>query len=289
MQARARHKVAPAKNYSNHHFGARTTARRLENWATKFIVRVCVVSRQVANETLERSHGRGTPPTDSRIFVRAYPYRRRSSVTLVVILLVAAFLLAAKVAVFALVDHEAGEALLLSLARNQRWIAPRVIVVGDSLAACCPFGKLSRRPLGVLTLAKGGATLKEIGEQILQARGIAARYLVIDGGLNDILFHDAPPEQIEHDFRALLRRLDDGARAIFTLMPHVADPAYSERVEAANRRMAALCAERGVAVVDLNPELSAGGVRRPEMTDDGLHFSPRANEAWIAAVKRAMT
>jgi len=210
-------------------------------------------------------------------------------VTLFVILLVAASLLTAKVAVFALVDRDARDAMLLSLARNQRWTAPRVIVVGDSLAACCPFAKLSWRPLGVLTLAKGGATLKEIGGQILRARGIAARHVIIDGGLNDILFHDAPPEQIEHDFRALLRRLDDGATAIFTLMPHVADPAYSEQIEAANRRMAALCAEHGVAVLDLNPELSTDGVRRPEMTDDGLHFSARANEAWIAAVRRMMS
>ena len=208
--------------------------------------------------------------------------------TLVVILLAAAFLLAAKVAVFALVDRGARDAMLLSLARNQRWFAPRIIVVGDSLAACCPFGKLSWRPLGVLSLAKGGATLEEIGGQITRARGIAARYVIIDGGVNDILFHDAPREQIERDFRALLRRLDDGARAIFTLMPHVADPAYSERIEAANRRMAALCAEHGVAVLDLNPEVAAGGVRRPEMTDDGLHFSARANEAWIAAVRRMM-
>ncbi len=208
--------------------------------------------------------------------------------TLVVILLAAAFLLAAKVAVFALVDRGARDAMLLSLARNQRWFAPRIIVVGDSLAACCPFGKLSWRPLGVLSLAKGGATLEEIGGQITRARGIAARYVIIDGGLNDILFHDAPREQIERDFRALLRRLDDGARAIFTLMPHVADPARSERIEAVNRRMAALCAEHGVAVLDLNPEVSAGGVRRPEMTDDGLHFSARANEAWIAAVRRMM-
>ena len=208
--------------------------------------------------------------------------------TLVVVLLVAAFLLAAKLAVFAFIDRGARDAMLLSLARNQRWIAPRVIVVGDSLAACCPFGKLSRRPLGVLSLAKGGARLKEIGGQISRARGIAARNMIIDGGLNDILFYDAPPEQIEHDFRALLRRLDNGARAIFTLMPHVADPAYSERIDAANRRMAALCADHGVAVLDLNPEVSTGGVRRPEMTDDGLHFSTRANKAWIAAVRRMM-
>ncbi len=57
--------------------------------------------------------------------------------------------------------------------------------------------------------------------------------------------------------------------------------AYSVRIETVNRRMAALCAEHGVAVLDLKPELSTGGVCRPEMTDDGLHFSARANEAWI--------
>jgi len=198
----------------------------------------------------------------------------------------AAFLLAASVAVFALANRGPRNALLLALAQNRRWIAPRIIVVGDSLAACCPFAELSRRPLGVLTLARGGATLKEIAGQIQQARPIAARYVIIDGGLNDILFHDAPPEQIDNDFRALLRCLDEGATAIFTLMPYVADPSRSERIEAANRRMSALCAEHGVAVLDLNPELSTGGVRRPEMTDDGLHFSPRANAVWIAAVRR---
>lgn len=207
--------------------------------------------------------------------------------TLVVFLLAAAFVLMATAAVFAFVNPGARDAILLSLARS-RWIAPPVIVVGDSLAACCPFGKLSRRPLGVLTLAKGGATLKEIAGQITRAQGIAARYVIIDGGLNDILFHDAPPEQVEYDFRALLRLLDDGAPVIFTLMPHVADRAHSERIEAVNRAMAALCAEHGVGVLDLNPELSTGGVRRPEMTDDGLHFSARANEAWIAAVRRMM-
>jgi hypothetical protein len=207
-------------------------------------------------------------------------------VTLVVVLLLAAFLLAAKRAVLALVDRGARDEILLCLARNQCRIAPRVFVFGDSLAACCPFGKLSRRPFGVLTLAKGGATLKEIGEQIPKAKGIAARFIIIDGGLNDILFHDASLEQVEHDFRAMLRRLDCGGTVIFTLMPYVADPTCSERIEAANRRMAALCADHGVAVLDLNPEISSGGVRRPEMTNDGLHFSARANEAWINAVRR---
>lgn len=200
----------------------------------------------------------------------------------------AALLLAAIVGVFALANRGPRQALSLALAQNQRWIAPRVIVVGDSLAACCPFEKLSRRPLGVLMLAKGGATLKEIAGQIFQAREIAARCVIIDGGLNDILFDDAPLERIEHDFRGLLRRLGDGAAAIFTLMPYVADPAYAARIEAANCRMAALCEEHGVAVIDLNPELSLGGVRRPEMTDDGLHFSARANAVWIAAVRRSI-
>jgi lysophospholipase L1-like esterase len=200
----------------------------------------------------------------------------------------AAFLLVATAAYFGRADKQTRDALRLSAARNQRWLAPRIIVVGDSLAAGCPFGALSRRPLGVLNLAKGGATLKDIAGQLDRARGIAARYVIIDGGLNDILFFDATLEQIEEDFRGLLRRLGGGATAIYTLMPYVTDASYAAQIDAANRKVAALCAEHGVATLDLNPELSVDGARRPEMTDDGLHFSTRANDAWLAASRRMM-
>ncbi len=53
--------------------------------------------------------------------------------------------------------------------------------------------------------------------------------------------------------------------------------------------MAELCRERGIEVLDLNPHVSLNGVRRAEMSDDGVHFTPRANAVWIAALREKLS
>lgn len=192
------------------------------------------------------------------------------------------------VSMFAFSSGEVRRAMFLALIeRLGAEFSMDFVVVGDSLAAQCPWArKLSRRPFSVLNLAKGGATLKEIGGQILRAGSIRKRYLLIDGGLNDLLFEEAPVEQIEYDFRALLRRLDPNARVVMTLMPYVSDPAFTARIDEANKVVRRLAEERGCVIVDLNSELSSNGVRKPEMTNDGLHFSALADSIWIEAVRR---
>lgn len=198
----------------------------------------------------------------------------------------APLLLAAGLSVFVLTTQDLRQALRLALAQKYRWFTPQIIVAGDSLAAGCAFRPLSANPFDVLTVAKGGATLQEIAVQLSQVRGFAAQWIVFDGGLNDLLSDDSSPAQIEHDFRLLLRRMGVVKKATFTLMPHVADPGWTARIDDANQLIAAICEQNGIGVLDLNPELSAGGVRRPEMTDDGLHFTSRANAVWIAALKQ---
>jgi hypothetical protein len=42
-------------------------------------------------------------------------------------------------------------------------------------------------------------------------------------------------------------------------------------------------------VLDLNPHVSLNGVRRAEMSDDGVHFTPRANAVWIAALREKLS
>ena len=160
-----------------------------------------------------------------------------------------------------------------------------IAVVGDSLAAGCPFSELSRHPLDVMNLAKGGARLAHIAGQLERAQRSGARRFIIDGGLNDLLGGAAPIRYIERDFRGLLQVLDPGTPAIFTLMPYIAESAVTPRINAANAMMAELCRERGVEVLDLNPHLSLNGARRAEMSEDGLHFTPRANAVWIAALR----
>lgn len=197
----------------------------------------------------------------------------------------------AAILLFALTSGSLRRAMLFSLfERSRGWISPRYVVVGDSLSAQCPWSRgLSVSPFGVLNLAVGGATLGEIGGQVMRSRSIRKRFLLINGGLNDLLAHGASREQIEHDFKTLLRRVDAGPVVVVTLMPYVADPAMTARIDEANGSLRRLAEERGCLVVDLNPEVSSDGVRRTEMTQDGLHFTPLADSLWIDAVRRTIS
>jgi lysophospholipase L1-like esterase len=163
-----------------------------------------------------------------------------------------------------------------------------IAVVGDSLAAGCPFRTLSWRPFEVINFAKGGARLVDIAAQLEHAQGYRPRSFIIDGGLNDLFGAAAPIRDIERDFRILLQVLDPGASAIFTLMPYIAQREVAPLIDAANAMMAELCRERGVEVLDINPHVSLNGVRRPDMSDDGVHFTPRANAVWIAALREKL-
>lgn len=209
--------------------------------------------------------------------------------TLAQIFLLAAISVLLGGALIVVSDALARRAFRIALHRRvARLRAPRYAIVGDSLAAQCDWRLLSPWPFDVLRLAVGGATLKDIGAQIVEARMMGARCFVIDGGLNDLLFDEAPLAQIEHDFRALLRRLPENARGVLMLAPHVADPAQAPRIDAANRLMRTLAEARGLTVVDVAPFLSKDGARRPEMTEDGLHFSPLAAKIWVEAARERL-
>lgn len=192
--------------------------------------------------------------------------------------------------VFVLTNGDMRRVLRLALGQKIALVyPPQFVIVGDSLGDRCPWSELAGRPFAAYNLAAGGATIKEIAGQIPRTYLIRAEYLLVDGGLNDILFDDAPLDQFEYDFKALMRRVDNGKTPVVTLMPYVADPKMTERIDAGNAVIRRLCAaRRGCVAVDLNPLVSAGGVRRPEMTDDGIHFSDRANAVWIEAVRRAI-
>jgi lysophospholipase L1-like esterase len=162
----------------------------------------------------------------------------------------------------------------------------RLVVVGDSLAACCPWNRLDWTPFGAFNLARGGARLEDIARQLDAAP--QPRFVLADGGLNDLLGDGRSPEEIHRHFVALLDGLAKHPRAMFTLMPHVSDPTRTRAIDAANALISESCRKAKIAVLDLNPWLSQNGVRRSEMTDDGLHFTSRANDVWIAAVRRAL-
>ena len=61
-----------------------------------------------------------------------------------------------------------------------------------------------------------------------------------------------------------------------------AHPPFRKR-RAANETIAELSFKHGISVLDINPLLSVGGIRRPEMTTDGIHLSALACRNWIEA------
>ena len=160
------------------------------------------------------------------------------------------------------------------------------VVVGDSLAAECPWKwTFGLSPVAVANLAVGGSDLRQITHQLDQAHHFRPQVVLISGGGNDLLNYEAPLHAIRYDFALLLRHLGKEQKAVVTLIPYISDRNFADRITAANEVIAELSLQRGIQVIDVNPALSVDGVRRPEMTTDGIHFSALACRAWITAVK----
>lgn len=177
-------------------------------------------------------------------------------------------------------------AYVTTLMRHLAPIWPyRYIFIGDSLTLDCAWHWVTPRPLSTAVLAQGGAGILGIAPQLTLARALGAKKLFIAAGINDILLHNDSTERIATNFEYLLRGVSAGQDAVVTLVPYVSNPAFAPRIAAANSVIAKLAGQRGFQVIDLNPQISVGGVRKPEMTRDGVHFTRRACAIWAAAVK----
>jgi lysophospholipase L1-like esterase len=160
------------------------------------------------------------------------------------------------------------------------------VVVGDSLAALCPWKwSFGLSPVAVANLAVSGSDIRGIIHQIDLADQFRPQVILISGGLNDLISYEAPLDAIRHDFALLLRHLRNEQKSVVTLMPYISKANFADRITAANEVIAELSLQRGIPVVDVNSSLSVDGVRRPEMTTDGIHLSALACRTWIAVVK----
>jgi lysophospholipase L1-like esterase len=176
---------------------------------------------------------------------------------------------------------------VLTLYRKLAWLWPQeYALVGDSLALDCPWPRAFGKPGSTIVLAQGGKGIREAAQQIVLSRSLRAKYVFIAVGINDILLVHAPADQVARDFNYLLDTLDATQAALVSLIPYVSDAGLAPAIDAANAVIAGLAGQRGIPVVDLNAVLaSKDGVRNSEMTYDGVHFSLRACELWIDAVK----
>lgn len=167
--------------------------------------------------------------------------------------------------------------------------APDYVLIGDSLTRDCDLrGRLTWNPLASVNLASGGAVMRQIAEQASEARELRGRTILIAGGINDHVIDNAGTDKIAFDFGILLQRLAPGQRGVVTLIPHVSDRAMSIRIDASNVVIRRMAESRGFSIIDLSTVLSDGGVRRPDMTTDGTHFSERACQVWADLLRKQL-
>ena len=172
-----------------------------------------------------------------------------------------------------------------TMLRKLAWLWPQdYAFIGDSLTLDCTWRRVTGRPLSTVVLAQAGQAIREIAPQVGLARALGAKHLFIAAGINDILLSRESTDQIARSFDFLLRGVDGGQTAVVTLIPFVSDPALAPSIMAANAAIAAAAKQRGFSVVDLNSALAPGGIRKPETTYDGIHFTPQACSIWNEAI-----
>lgn len=197
------------------------------------------------------------------------------------------FFVTSLMAILSLMSGTIRSSIVIVAQRQIARVLPfKYAIVGDSLAAECSWKwSFGFSPLSVINLAAGGSDIRGIARQVDSAHDFRPGYVLVSGGINDLILNKAPLSAIQYDFMFLLRRLRPGQKSVVTLIPYISDRGFASRIAGANAAIAELSSQRGISVVDINSSLSVDGARRPEMTTDGIHFSTLACSVWIKAVK----
>lgn len=151
--------------------------------------------------------------------------------------------------------------------------------VGSSLTANCNW-MWDLGTLSVVNLGVWGSDIRDISHQVVQALILRPSFLAIEGGINDVLLNDISAARVAEDYDYMLRQIPAGQRTAVTLIPFVSNRSNNAKIEAANSGIKAVAETRGVRIIDLNPRLAIDGVRKPEMTTDGVHFTRQACRIW---------
>lgn len=146
-----------------------------------------------------------------------------------------------------------------------------IVLLGDSHFEHFPAQEMLRiRVLNRGLSGESSAAIKGRIPHILQGR---PRTLVLMAGSNDI-FQGRDEEAYVKDMAGMLDLCTvHDVHVVVVSIPPNAMPAIQEQVERLNARLHALCKERGVPYVDLDPMLMRDGLLDPALTYDGLHLN----------------
>jgi lysophospholipase L1-like esterase len=168
----------------------------------------------------------------------------------------------------------------------RKLVPPKFVFAGDSLTRDGNWSRmLASNPLSTVNIAKGGALISDVVDQVIIARSVPPEFLLVMAGTNDILaYHTLHKIVCNYDF--LLDKVPIEQRLIVTLIPYTSFPEYIDNIRAANSQIEKLAKRKGADIIDINTYISTNGILDKGLTVDGIHFSQRAYQIWSNEIRK---
>jgi lysophospholipase L1-like esterase len=165
-------------------------------------------------------------------------------------------------------------------------VPPKLVFAGDSLTRDGNWSAmLASNPLSTVNIAKGGALINDVVDQVIVARSVPPEFLLVMAGTNDILAYHTL-HKIVCNYDLLLEKIPAKQRLIVTLIPYTSFPQYIDNIRAANSEIEKLAKQKGAKIIDLNAFISTNGILDKDLTVDGIHFSQRAYQIWSKEINK---
>jgi lysophospholipase L1-like esterase len=176
---------------------------------------------------------------------------------------------------------------ILMIDRQIRKVAPpKFVFAGDSLTRDGNWSRmLATNPLSTVNIAKGGALISDVADQVVIARSVPPEFLLVMAGTNDILTLRTL-DKIVCNYDFLLEKVPAEQRLIVTLIPYTLFPEYTNDIQAANSQIEKLAKRRNADIIDINTYISTNGILNKDLTVDGIHFSQRAYQIWSNEIRK---
>jgi lysophospholipase L1-like esterase len=168
-----------------------------------------------------------------------------------------------------------------------------IVLLGNSLTQDIDWNELMNRG-DMINRGYGGDIMAVLANRIPLVLALQPKACIIEGGINDI-DTGVPMDTTLQLLRGMVDTLRNHAiTPVLTAITHVAERAPRQKqrnalVRQYNTALYQLAAQKGLQVVDNNPDLAPQGYLQPELSKpDGLHYQPAAYLIWKGNIEKAL-
>src|SRR5262249_28367874 len=135
-------------------------------------------------------------------------------------------------------------------------------------------------------LGVGGDTSAGVLHRLDAVIDLKPRRVFLMIGIND-LGRGFPVELVAAHIQLVAQSLlERGIVPVVQATLYTSHRGFNDKVSALNELTRAWCAAKSVVYIDLNDVLSADGMLRPRLTEDGLHLNEEAYQLWSEVIRR---